>query len=267
MGRVRIPQIAVDLPIYHDATAQALARGAGHLYGTSLPVGGPDTHAVLAAHTAYTGRTFFDRLPEVTLGQTFFIDTYATTLTYQVDAIQIVEAWELEAVERVPGADHITLVTCITPPGEHLQRLLVRGVRVPDAPAGLPAEPTTQTAGGPDAAQAPTVPSTVPATADTSVQSWMWPRLWLTGAATALAAIMAISWIIGDRRRAHRVPTHAPNPDAGPRRAEANPHYPRDREGHPMTDRPRPTAPAARSARTAAAGPPGAPNEADAGSS
>ena len=213
MARVRIPQIAVDLPIFHDATKLPLSRGVGHMYGTSLPVGGPDTHAVLAGHTALRGRTMFDRLPEVRLDQDFYIDAYGATLTYRVDRITVVEPWELEAVERVPGADHVTLVTCYTPPGQHKQRLLVRGVRVPDAPAAAPAD------SGGQATQA--APAAAPATVDTSIQDWMVPRLALTGGSVVLALLMTLGWIVGDRRDARRLPT-APGPDDDPRRAEAD---------------------------------------------
>lgn len=194
LGRVRIPQIDVDLPILHDATKLPLSRGAGHMYGTSLPVGGPGTHAVLAAHTGLKGRTMFDRLPEVQPDQTFFVDVYGTTLTYRVDRITVVEPWELDAVERVPGADHVTLVTCYTPPGEHKQRLLVRGVRVPDAVAS--------DAVGSDAAAPPASPASVPVAADTSVQEWMVPRLAVSGGAAALAVLMGVTWVVGDRRDA-----------------------------------------------------------------
>lgn len=249
MGRVRIPQIDVDLPIYHDATKEPLSRGVGHMYGTSLPVGGPGTHAVLAAHTGSSRRTFFDRLPEVQRGQTFYLDVHGTTLTYRVDRIAVVEPWELEAIQPVPGADLVTLVTCYQPPGEHNQRLLVRGVRVPDA-AGAPgpgatgqdaaagtqdaaasgqqdADAGTRAAAGAGAGQgaapaasgleperpqdATALPATVPAapvpvTVDTSVQSWMVPRLAGTGGAAALAVLMSVSWVVGDRRRAASEP-------------------------------------------------------------
>ena len=198
MGRVRIPQIDVDLPILHDATKIPLSRGAGHLYGTSLPVGGADTHSVLAAHTGMKSRTMFDRLPEVDLDDTFFVDVHGSTLTYRVDRISVVEPWELEAVEREPGADLVTLVTCYTPPGEHKQRLLVRGVRVPDAVATASAL-TSRTA---------------PVETDTSVQSWMLPRLAGAGGAVAIVGLMGLSWAVGDRRDARRDPARSVHPDA-----------------------------------------------------
>lgn len=179
MARIRVPQIGVDLPVFHDATKVPLSRGAGHMYGTSLPVGGPDTHAVIAAHTGLKGRTMFDRLPEVQAGDLFFVDVYGVTLTYRVDQIVVVEPWELEAVARQPGGDQVTLVTCYTPPGEHKQRLLVRGVRVSDEPTRRATTP-------------------VPVAADLSIQEWMWPRLGVSAGAVAVSGLMLLP---GGRRQ------------------------------------------------------------------
>lgn len=195
LARIRIPQISVDLPVYHDATNVPLAKGAGHMYGTSLPIGGTDTHAVIAAHTGMKSRTMFDRLPEVKPDQTFFVDVAGITLTYRVDQIRVVEPSELEAVARIPGSDHITLVTCYTPPGQHKQRMLVRGVRVPTSPAAVsPASATSFRA--------------APVTADLTLQEWMWPRIGATGGAAVLAAGMGVVWARADRRRSPS-PRHA----------------------------------------------------------
>lgn len=204
MARLRIPQIDVDLPIVHDVTTASLADAVGHMYGTSLPVGGPGTHAVLAGHASLGRRTIFDRLPEVQLDQTFFIDVAGTTLTYRIDRITVVEPWELEEVAAIPGEDHVTLVTCYTPPGEHLQRLLVRGVRVPDAaPAG------SGDAVAPATADGGTPLAVAPVEADASILGWMVPRLAVAGGAVALAVIMIVSWAVGDRRAARRAPAPA----------------------------------------------------------
>lgn len=188
MGRVRIPQIAVDLPILHDATKVPLSRGAGHMYGTSLPVGGADTHAVLAGHTGMKSRTMFDRLPELSVGQDFFVDVYGTTLTYRIDQIKVVEPDQLDSVKRIAGGDYVTLVTCYTPPGEHKQRMLVRGIRVPDA-APQAATPSTH--------------AVAPA-ADLSIQDWMWPRIYAAGGAIVLVSVMALAWAVTDRRARRR---------------------------------------------------------------
>ncbi|OYO06811.1 class C sortase [Enemella evansiae] len=195
MGRLRIPAIAVDMPIRHDADEVSLAAGVGHMYGSSLPVGGPDTHAVLAAHSGMRSQTFFDRLPELQPGERFTIEVAGTTLTYQVDQIRVVEPTELEAVGRVPGQDLVTLVTCYTPPGGHRERMLVRAVRVTD-PAPVDTETVQATATTRTAASMLGLPP---------VQDWMRPRLWISGGALTVAALMLFGWLITDIRRAHRL--------------------------------------------------------------
>lgn len=192
MGRIRIPDIGIDLLIHHDATNASLANGVGHMYGSSLPVGGVGTHAVLAGHTGLAGHTFFDRLPELTVGDRFYVDVAGRTLTYQVDQIVLVEPWQLEQVQRIDGADHVTLVTCYTVGRGHVQRLLVRGVRVADETT---AEPTTQ-----GDAPANIQPAQVPAAADLSVQGWMWPRIATAGTAVAITIAMLLGWAVRDRR-------------------------------------------------------------------
>ena len=198
MGRLRIPGIAVDMPIRHDADEASLATGVGHMYGSALPVGGADTHAVLAAHSGMRAATFFDRLPELQPGQRFSIDVAGATLTYQIDQIRVVEPTELAAVGRVPGQDLVTLVTCYTPPGGHRERMLVRGVRVLDTPAT--AAGSTATTGQPVTTMLGLPP----------VQDWMRPRLWISGGALAIAALMLLGWLITDLRRALR-PRHKEN--------------------------------------------------------
>ncbi len=183
IARIRIPAISVDLPVFHGSDHESLLRGAGHMYGSSLPVGGTGTHSVLAAHTGWQGRTFFDRLPELREGDRFHIDVAGTTLTYVVDKISVVEPWELEAVEAVEDADLVTLVTCYTPPGEHLQRMLVRGVRDTSTP-------TTSAPGQQDADQAS--PNGEDVAIDLSIQQWMWPRIGVTAAAVALMLLIGV---------------------------------------------------------------------------
>lgn len=204
MGRIRIPAIHVDLRIFHDADRLSMTYGVGHMYGSSLPVGGIDTHTVLAAHTGLSGRTRFDRLPELKLGDTFSISAAKQTLSYRVDQIDVVEPWDLESVQRVPGMDYATLVTCYTPPGSHKQRLLVRGVRVL-SPAGSTGSTTSVTAEEPQVAL------------DVVIQTWMWPRLLCVAVAIAALLGMAISWAMAGRRRhARSVPRLWPeeNPSA-----------------------------------------------------
>lgn len=193
MGRLIIPAIKVDLPILHDADRLSMSFGVGHMYGSSLPVGGPGSHAVLAAHTGLRGRTMFDRLPELTLGQPFRITVAGTTLNYRIDLISVVEPWELEAVQRVPSGEYVTLVTCYTPPGGHKERLLVRGVRQPNGPV-------TTTVAVDTAAD--------PVTYDAGIQSWMWPRIGGGLLALGILAAMIATWIRRDRK-ARRKPYRA----------------------------------------------------------
>lgn len=190
IGRVRIPQIDVDLPITHDATWDSMSHAAGHMYGSSLPVGGEGTHAVIAAHTG-NELTFFDRLPEVRDGQTFILEVAGRTMTYEIDQINVVEATDLSQVRLVKGRDLVTLVTCYTPPGGHKMRLLVRGHRVANAEVATAAASTSWT-------------SQVP-----GYQAWMLPR-----AAVALVALLALAafvivWHRQDRSERCRRPGQA----------------------------------------------------------
>ncbi|HEX4189604.1 MAG TPA: class C sortase [Marmoricola sp.] len=130
IGVLAIARVGVSLPIYHGTGEQALEHGVGHLYGTSLPVGGPGTHAVLAGHSGIAGVTLFSNLHDVQLGDTFTVTVLNQTLTYQVDQIRTVLPDQTKDLRPVPGKDYVTLVTC-TPIGINTHRLLVRGVRIP----------------------------------------------------------------------------------------------------------------------------------------
>ena len=133
MGRVRIPSIHVDLPIYHGTDEETLARGAGHLPPSSLPVGGAGTHAVITAHSGLANAPLFTDLDKVALGDTFMIDVLGETLYYRVDQILVVAPTNVDALQIVPGKDYVTLVTC-TPLWVNSHRLLVRGERIPAPP-------------------------------------------------------------------------------------------------------------------------------------
>ncbi|WP_312170758.1 class C sortase [Microbacterium sp.] len=133
MARVRIPSIHVDLPIFHGTGEEVLARGVGHLYGSSLPVGGPGTHAVLTGHNGFVQATLFDDIDELVEGDLIIVTTLGEDLYYEVDSTETVLPDETESLRQVPGRDYITLVTC-TPTGVNTHRLLVRAERV-DAPA------------------------------------------------------------------------------------------------------------------------------------
>lgn len=133
LGRIRIPKIDVDLPIRHDATHASMNGGAGHMYGTSLPVGGPSTHSVIAAHTG-ARRIYFDRLTELVRGDYFLIDSINGTLKYQVTGTDLVPDTDLSSIRIQKGKDLVTLVTCHPGPDGSNWRLLVHGSRVPTGP-------------------------------------------------------------------------------------------------------------------------------------
>jgi sortase A len=149
MARIRIPEIDVDLPVYHGTDEDTLAKGIGHLYGSGLPVGGDGTHAVLTGHSGIPGETLFTRLGEVEVGDTIVVEVAGETLTYAVDQIKTVLPDVGEDLRQVAGHDYITLLTC-TPVGVNTHRLLVRAERTESfsGEAGqtvLPASPRVPT--------------------------------------------------------------------------------------------------------------------------
>lgn len=128
MGTVEIPGIDVSLPIYHGTSDEVLKKGAGHLKGTSLPVGGESTHAVITGHTGLSNAKLFTDLTQVKKGDVFFLNVMGEKLAYKVDQIKVVLPTELSDLKVVPGEDYCTLLTC-TPYGVNDHRLLVRGER------------------------------------------------------------------------------------------------------------------------------------------
>lgn len=131
MGVVEIPEIAVRLPIYHGTDPEVLEKGAGHLQGSSLPVGGEGTHTVLTGHTGLSNAKLFTDLTEMKEGDVFFLYVLGEKMAYEVDQIQTVLPSELTSLYVETGMDYCTLLTC-TPYGMNTHRLLVRGVRRPD---------------------------------------------------------------------------------------------------------------------------------------
>lgn len=129
IGYIDIPKINVYLPVQHYTSEEVLAHSAGHLQNTSLPVGGESTHAVISAHSAFPGQTFFDYLTDMEVGDTFFVHVVNRTLKYEVDQIKVVLPEETNDLRVVRGEDLVTLVTC-TPYSINTHRLLVRGKRV-----------------------------------------------------------------------------------------------------------------------------------------
>lgn len=133
MGRLRIPSIQVDLPIYHGTSDATLEKGVGHLEGTSLPVGGESQHSVLTAHRGLPSATLFDDLGEVKVGETFTIEVFGEVLTYKVIETQTIEPEQTQALVPRFGEDLVTLVTC-TPLGINTHRYLVTAERVTPTP-------------------------------------------------------------------------------------------------------------------------------------
>lgn len=130
MGYIRIPKIDVELPIYHGTEERVLQSGVGHFEGTSLPVGGESTHAVLTGHRGLPSKILFTDLDKLVEGDVFYIKILGETFAYQVDQILTVLPEDTKALSIEPGKDYLTLVTC-TPYAVNTHRLLVRGVRIP----------------------------------------------------------------------------------------------------------------------------------------
>ena len=130
MGSVEIPKINIKIPIYHTTEEEVLNKGAGHLEGSSLPVGGENTHAVISAHRGLPSASLFTDLDQLKEGDHFLIHVLNETLCYEVDKISVVKPEDTSALAVEDGQDLVTLLTC-TPYGVNTERLLVRGHRVP----------------------------------------------------------------------------------------------------------------------------------------
>lgn len=129
MAYLEIPAIRVSLPVYHGVDEETLANGVGHIYGSSLPVGGASTHSVLSGHRGLPSAILLSDLDQLEKGDIFIIHVLNKVLTYQVDQIKTVLPPEFDDLNIVPNQDYCTLVTC-TPYGINTHRLLVRGHRV-----------------------------------------------------------------------------------------------------------------------------------------
>lgn len=133
IGYVDIPKIGQQIPVYAGTSEDVLQHACGHLEGTSLPIGGKDTHAVITAHRGLPQVKLFRDLDKMEVGDLFFFTNVKETLAYKVDQILVVEPWDFEPVLVVEGKDLMTLLTC-TPYMINSHRLLVRGHRVPYVP-------------------------------------------------------------------------------------------------------------------------------------
>ena len=129
IGYLKIDRIGVELPIYHGTSDDVLNRGVGHLEGSSLPIGGENTHSIMSAHRGLPSSKLFTDLDRMEIGDTFQIIILDQVLTYQVDFIKVIEPTDVSDLQIIEGGDYCTLFTC-TPYGINTHRLLVRGVRI-----------------------------------------------------------------------------------------------------------------------------------------
>lgn len=136
MGYLQIPKIDVKIPIYHGTSDEVLQKGAGHVEGSSFPVGGDTTHAVLSAHSGLPSARLFTDLNQLQKGDMFYIYILDQVFAYKVDQVLVVEPSNVEALQLQKGEDYVTLVTC-TPYAINTHRLLVRGTRVEYSPEVL----------------------------------------------------------------------------------------------------------------------------------
>lgn len=180
MAYVDIPKINVYLPVQHGTDADTLEKSVGHVAGTSLPVGGESTHAVLSAHSGMASSKLFSDIDQLAEGDMFYIHVLGDTLAYKVDAIHTVLPTDTHLLQIEDGKDYVTLVTC-TPFGVNTHRLLVRGHRVPYVPE-----------------------QEVPATAEKPVAS-SWTHHYLTGLGIGLgaAAVVGGAYFLVRRRMRH----------------------------------------------------------------
>ena len=167
MAYVDIPKINVYLPVQHGTDADTLEKSVGHVVGTSLPVGGESTHAVLSAHSGMASSKLFSDIDQLAVGDTFYIHVLGEVLAYRVDAINTVLPTDTSLLQIADGKDSVTLVTC-TPFGVNTHRLLVRGHRVAYAPE-----------------------QETPAAAEKPVAS-SWTQHYLTGLTIGLGAVAVI---------------------------------------------------------------------------
>ena len=174
MSQLAIPSIDLRLPIYHGTGEETLQKGLGHLYGTSLPVGGEGTHAVITGHTGLTTATLFDNLVDVKEGDAIYISTFGQRMKYQVRSTEVVLPDQTDSLRTQPGKDLLTLVTC-TPYGINTHRLLVHAERVPMDPdeASVLDESTSTT------------------------QWWMWAL----GALSLLILVGLIWWLMREKKK------------------------------------------------------------------
>ncbi len=128
IGYITIPCIKVELPVYHGTSPEVLNIAAGHLQGSSLPIGGTNSHAVISAHRGLPSARLFTDLDQLDKGDLFTITVLDRVFTYEVEEILIVEPEETDKLSVIPNGDYVTLMTC-TPYGINTHRMLIRSHR------------------------------------------------------------------------------------------------------------------------------------------
>ena len=128
MAYVEIPKLNIYMPVYHGTDEGVLQIAAGHLPGSSLPVGGENTHSLISGHRGLPSAKLFTDIDKLKKGDLFFIHVFDEVLAYKVNQIKIVLPDDVETLEIEKGKDYVTLITC-TPYGVNSHRLLVRGER------------------------------------------------------------------------------------------------------------------------------------------
>lgn len=128
MARIQIPDVGIDLPIYHGTTDDVLYRGAGHMYNSDLPIGGESSTSVITAHTGMVNASMFDNLGKLKKGEPVYINVLGETLRYRMTGYEVVKPEDYDAVTYEDRVDKLILITC-TPYGINSDRLLVTAER------------------------------------------------------------------------------------------------------------------------------------------
>lgn len=186
MARLRVPAADIDIPVYHGTDDRTLLRGAGHLRGTSLPVGGIGTRTVITAHRGLAAAKMFTDLDGVEVGDRFTFEVFGEVLTYEVRSTQVIEPQDTETLNPDPDADLATLITC-TPLGINSHRIVVTGERVTPTPV------KDMLAAGAKS-ELPRFP-------------W-WLALWGSVMTAYVGYIGYVLWLVVQSRHSHRRPAH-----------------------------------------------------------
>ncbi len=136
LGYIEIPSINIKLPIYYGTSVDILKKGVGVLEGTSLPVGGENTHSVLSAHTGLANQKLFTDIDKLKDGDVFYLHILKKDLAYKVNQIKVVHPDEIDELKISDDKDYVTLLTCY-PYGINTERLLVRGERTDLSPSNV----------------------------------------------------------------------------------------------------------------------------------